>query len=194
MPSHSDERTDPRLAVERRRFLKSAAVVAPLVATLPNGAAQAAGSTAQCILDNIQDSQAGAIEPVVSSPPPASDGYSRMTATRVSFRRSLGGFPPQIETVNVYELTAYPGQLFDTNGGVFDPSSFTPAFAEVPGSRTAVSVLALYQPDDPTEPTTVAACIPGTNDPAPTCLYPVTQFAPNDNIGITTSCLVSVTA
>ena len=194
MPSNSDERTSQRRAVERRRFLKSAAVVAPLVATLPNGAAQAAGSTAQCILDNIEDSQGGAIEPVVASPPPPGDGYSRMTATRISFRRSLGGFPPQFENVNVYQLTAYPGQFFDATGAIFDPAAFTPAFQEVPNSRTPVSVLVLYQPDDPTDPTTVTSCIPGTNDPDTTCLYPVTQFSPDNNIGITTSCLVSVTA
>jgi hypothetical protein len=117
-----------------------------------------------------------------------------MTATRITYRRSLGGFPPQIETVNVYQLTAYPGQLLSASGDIFDPASFSPAFQQVPGSSTQVSVLALYQPDDPNDPTTVGQCIPGTNDPLPTCLYPASQFSPNGNIGMTTSCLVSVTA
>lgn len=65
---------------ERRLLLKAAAATAPLIATLPNGAAFANASAANCVAEDQERSRAAPGVEVLE--PPHSDDYLRMAAWR----------------------------------------------------------------------------------------------------------------
>lgn len=194
--SDGGERDAVQSAVARRRFLKLAATAAPLVATLPSGAARAMGSSSQCILDAIGASDNGNVAPVSSWLPPTSDTYIRQEGQQVSFsREDQTTFPPTIETRTAFHIAALDSgsvqRYWLADGSEFFP---TPAVGKpwTEDGRSNVGLLKVFQPDSWTDPTTVGQCDPGTNDTPPTCLYPVSRIVPGGNIGIQASCLCSV--
>jgi len=189
------ERDAVQSAAARRRFLKLAATAAPLVATLPSGAARAMGSSAQCVLDAIEASDDGVVPAVSTWLPPTSDTYVRLQGQQVSFSRDdQSTFPPSIETRTAFHIEALDGtdeRFWLADGSEFFPTpSGEPAWNE--DGRANVGLLKVFQPDSRTDPTTVGQCSPGPNDGPPTCLYPVSRIVPGGNIGIQASCLCSV--
>lgn len=195
MPAVESESLETlNLRAGRRRLLKMAAAAAPLVATIPCGAARASGSAAQCLIDAIDNSEAGLVDPVQSVPAPPGDTYVRVQGKRIIFARNDETvFPPVIDEVVAFQVPGYPsGTYFRADGTVFDPNE-NPSNPYTQQSSADVGLLKVFQPDSRTDPTTVGDCVPGGNDSASTCLYPVSQIDSN-NIGVQASCLLSVTA
>ncbi len=173
---------EPILQV-RRRLLQAAAAAAPLIATLPNGAAAATASTAQCIVASREASPSDVI------PAPALDTFVRQHGTMAVFH--LDGNTETKETV--YSMAATPpSTYYKSDGTVFDTTGW------IKDSETDVLLLRVFRPTsdtfDPVEnPTSMADC--GSTPIPPQCIFPVTKQDPGSNagnMGITASCLCSV--
>jgi hypothetical protein len=213
-PDAENLATAAELAMTRRRsLLKAAASVAPVLATLPNGAALANASAFQCAnalldqanLNNPDEEYAGEM-PVSPSPGVGTDDFYRVAGkTWVRFE-IIGG------NTTYYNFTAFDGQnvTVDINGNL---STRTP-----PTTATPVQLLVLYQPildtnglvvdlpaDSEGKPVATVespgCIIEGTRSgwttqpTAPNyCIYPIARLQPpsgNNNIGMTASCLAS---
>ncbi|WP_020506306.1 hypothetical protein [Lamprocystis purpurea] len=166
----------------RRRLLQAAAAAAPLIATLPNGAAAATASTAQCILA----SRAASPDDVI--PGPALDTFVRQHGTMTIFH--LDEDTETKETVYSIAAAPRPGTYYKSDGTAFDTTGWTK------DSESDVLLLRVFQPisdtfDSVGNPTSVADC--GSTSILPQCIFPVTQQDPGSgNMGITASCLCSV--
>jgi len=166
----------------RRRLLQAAAAAAPLIATLPNGAAAATASTAQCIVASRNASPNDVIQGTTG------DAFVRHHGTMTDFR--LDSAPATTETA--YSMAADSGTYYKSDGTVFDTAGWT----KVENSESNVLLLRVFQPISDTfdpvgNPTSMADC--GGHSIRPQCIFPVTKQDPGSgNMGITASCLCSV--
>jgi hypothetical protein len=167
----------------RRRLLQAAAATAtaPLIATLPNGAAAATASTAQCIVTSRGSSPPN----VISNATPPSDTFVRQHGTMAVFRLDA----PPATTETVYSIAPVSGTYYNSDGTEFDTDGYTK------DSEDDVLLLRVFKPisdtgDPVNNPTSMDNC---GSTPIPRCIFPVTQLNPSpDNMGIAASCLCSV--
>lgn len=162
----------------RRRLLQAAATAAPLIATLPNGAAAATASTAQCIKSSVDAHPSD-----VST---STDSFVRQSGKRFTYTRNSPS-----TTITVYSIDPNATTLYRPNGNVFNPEGWT----LVGGSEQNVYLLRVFKPIptaiDPASATSVTNCNNNTIPPA--CIYPVNRVNTlNGNQGLATSCLCSV--
>lgn len=178
-----DDATPDRESVAqgRRRLLKAAATTAPLIATLPNGAAWATASTNQCIID----SRNGASVDVVTS----GDGFVRQNGQEVKIGLKTSTDPQTYKTY--YTIDPDDTTYYDVNGNVYALTSDY----EVK-SKTDVQLLRFFDATSDTgdianNPTGAANC--GDTPIPPQCIYPVDKKATaGNNQALYTSCLCSV--
>ena len=166
-----DDATPDRESVAqgRRRLLKAAATTAPLIATLPNGAAWASASTAQCIAT----SKTANPSTVASQ----ADAFVRQAGFQYTITPG---------NITVYSIGATEGSpYYLANGTVRDLQ--TGETISSPG--TSVALLRYFKPN--TDSTDVADC---ATTPVPNCVYPRIQVAaPSaDNQPLYGTCLCSV--
>ncbi len=172
----------------RRRLLQAAAAAAPMIATLPNGAMAATASTAQCIVDSRDDSQATAAD-VVSDPRPTGDAFVRANGEAVNFNRRVGQVS---QNVTVYTIAPDSKKYYYSNGNPFVPTGWTET------SREPVLLMRVFVPTSDSgdvidDPTSVDDCL--TTSTHPLCIFPVSKREPSNdagNMGIAQSCLCSV--
>lgn len=159
---------------ERRLLLKAAATAAPIIATLPNGAALANASAADCVVKDKALSDAGGAPPVNSPPPPA-DGPSDAFVRYSAWQRICG--------VDVYYYVYAPSgaQWYKADGTVAIPTCGSPTPPDSRAGDKKVYVLTYWIPED------------DFNGVHPDGFYPVTNLD-DANMGITASCLCSVDA
>jgi hypothetical protein len=193
--SETNDQGSLRPAAGRRNFLKAAASAAPLVATLPSGAAWAT-STSQCILDAIKASPT--LTGAVDWPPPSADQFVRVKGETVTWEQTqYVPPPPTLKTQLTYHIPSLDNgtELYwMPDGKPFDPTDWKEK------GRTDVALLQVFTPQpwtaDPSKigPTTVGPCSPGESDTKGGCIYPVSQVntANPPNIGMQASCLCSV--
>lgn len=169
----------------RRRLLQAAAAAAPLIATLPNGAAAATASTAQCI---VASREAKPLNNVIPDTPPR-DTFVRQHGTMAVFH--FNAQPNTKETVYSMAFDPVPGTYYKSDGLVFDPTEWTKE------TENPVLLLRVFRPvsdngNPDTNPTSMADC--GTPPIPPRCIFPVTQQESSNigNMGIAASCLCSV--
>ncbi len=174
------------LLQDRRRLLQAAAAAAPLIATLPNGAAAATASTAQCI---VISRKAKPLNNVIPDATPPSDTFVRQHGTMAVFH--LNAQPNTKETVYSMAFDPVPGTYYKSDGVVFDPTEWTKE------TENPVLLLRVFRPvsdngNPDTNPTSMADC--GTTPIPPQCIFPVTQQESSNmgNMGIAASCLCSV--
>jgi len=210
-PGSPEQRMRDEPTPERRRLLKAAAAAAPLIATLPSGAARAMSSTSQCI---IQDRAKCQIDQTVDGAVALLDydGYARELGFAYVFSNGTND-------VTVYQVPALGSQYYFGSSGTLANGTeytigevFSPSGGDATGgydwSQTSgpqqVLLLRLYRAESDTgdaldNPTGVTTCSPGTTDTGSTCLFPVSQIGspdelnqnPGNNTGLTTSCLTS---
>jgi hypothetical protein len=170
----------------RRRLLRAAASAAPLVATLPSGAALATASTYQCILDD-KDASDGLTKNRGGDFVTSLDHWARVPAKRTVWTKTENS---TTTTVRAYRFSETGPWYKQGDGTEFDPAGYTPSKTE------DVYVLQLYQPNA-TDPTGLVAC--QTQGPASLpnggCIYPVAKRDTADlgNMGVRGSCLCSIT-
>jgi hypothetical protein len=88
-----DHRHDEVASTDRRRLLRAAVSAAPIIATLPSGAALAQASTSHCILDSItQSATATDAVAVPNCSTGAGDGWLRLCASRARFKQGASTF------------------------------------------------------------------------------------------------------
>ncbi len=203
----NDPSGDGTRSPDRRRLLKAAASIAPLAATLPNGAALAATSIHRCISHDkaLSDIPTGGSSHVPDESPTL-DGFVRQQAYRVVWSRNAG-----MDVVVTYTFTAGAPPLAATyylaTGATFDPAAFNPVYTHQ--STTQTYVLAVFEPVDISDPgggisrcndtntnlfpdsSPIEPPVPGA--PNQGCIYPVMtrQTGLGGNMGITNSCLAS---
>ena len=176
----------------RRRLLKAAVATAPLIATLPNGAAWATASTAQCI---IASRDASKDNPDIHFDARGSlDSFVRMVGRQTEFKEKNG---PRRKVV--YSFPPNYSPYYDVSGVVFEPEGWR----VLNKSEQTVYLLRVFVPRDDngtpsSDPTTVTDCTflsgPSHSIP-PQCIFPVGQrdFSSDfGNMGLTVSCLCSV--
>jgi hypothetical protein len=177
--------TNPETILQgRRRLLQAAAATAtaPLIATLPNGAAAATASTAQCILA----SRAADPDDVISASAP--DTFVRQHGTMADFHLDA---PPNTKQT-VYSIAPDSDTYYQSNGDVFITTGWTK------DNEKQVLLLRVFRPvsdngDTDTNPTSMVDC--GSTPIPPQCIFPVTKQDPGSdtgNMGIAASCLCSV--
>jgi hypothetical protein len=197
----SDQPVEPRseqgpALPSRRRLLRAAATVAPVIATLPNGAAWANASTAQCIVTSRDTSQSASTVGVPPSNVPAfdvttaPDNFVRAPGLETTFKR---GTAPNVERQVVYSFP--PDTTYYTPAGsVFNPRRWTVE------STREVLLLRVFQPTSDTgdvisNPTSVDNC-PTAGPIPPQCIFPVSKRDTTGdlagNTGLAYSCLCSV--
>lgn len=207
-----DSDDDDQVQEGRRRLLRSAAAAAPLIATLPSGAAFAFASASQCINQGRVESQSPGFPSWLTGP---SDGFARVAGFQYTFRQ--GAFRPP-RNVTVFSIGATPNSTYYfgesgavagntyTIGAVFDPTTFAGGNWNVTDAgATPVQLLKLYRAESDTgdpynNPTCANDCTPAATDPTSECVFPLSQIGPPDppgqnpgnNTGLATSCLMSV--
>lgn len=178
----------PTMSASRRRLLKAAARSAPLIATLPSGAALANASAFQCLTPLQEAATGGAPDGALPSP----DGYLRVLAELVIFKNAV----LNIETGRAYRIPFAGGtKLIDMNGNLFQiPRN------SIEGSSSAVYLLVLYRSRN-TDPVTVdqecdLRTVTGWTPTSPkNCVYPIAQVStvqPGGNLGMVASCWCSL--
>ncbi len=190
--------------------MKHAAQAAPLIATLPSGAALAQASVSQCLVTSKDESDAGV--PTNVNPNPTSgagweEGWVVRNATLTTYIR-LEPQPPV--RVKVYTITASDQSTtyweYVVSGTNADDESLPATeLAQAPtdppytllGSE-AVQVLQFYKPIG-NPPTGVLNCADtGTppTDPADRCVYPIVvrEIGPGGDTALAQTCLCSVIA
>jgi len=140
MASNPDKTAAPRrddVSRTRRHLLKAAAYTAPLIATLPSGAARAQASAANCVIELQDNAVDDAPAEVVAGD--VDDGYIRVDGTV-----QLCGLPGgRITDVYRFEI---PGRspsavATDSDGNWVDTGTLTPF-----GDEQPVRLLVLYYP------------------------------------------------
>jgi hypothetical protein len=173
----------------RRRLLKAAAAGAPLIATLPNGAAWATASTAQCIVS----SRTASPQNVASDPPPAGDTFVRQMGREVQVGPTGSSDPATF--VTVYTISPDNTTYYNADGSVYSSGGLPSGFQEK--TATSKQLLRVFDATSDTgdpagNPTGIANC--GATPTPPRCIFPVDQVGSSgDNQPIYTSCLCSVT-
>jgi hypothetical protein len=195
-----DPRGEGTQSPERRRLLRAAASVAPLVATLPSGAALASASISGCISQSVDQSHLtppqmpDALDLAIS---PSGDGWLRAAAILRRMRR--GGFRKDGYTFSGDPLT---GPFYDGLNGIQLDATWT-VDTTVAAKNVAVLVMRTPLPDG-TNPTTIDLTAPGCTRAPNTvypasfngCVYPVGRLdrsvsAINGNTALTNSCWAS---
>jgi hypothetical protein len=176
----------------RRRLLRAAASAAPLIATLPSGAAFATASTYQCISKD-KAASAGTV-PNFDDYKQSLDQWYRSKAYRVVWTHTSS---PDIPTYR-FSTDEVNGPFYlEEGGGLFDLTKY-PGYTK--GSAVEVYVLRLYVPDNASDPTDVyPACtnpngagVPnGTASPSDQCVFPFTNRQ-GDVMALTGSCWCSI--
>jgi hypothetical protein len=181
---HSKENPDQETVVQsRRRLLKAAAATAPLIATLPNGAAWATASTAQCIIT----SRTGAAN-VVSDPPPDGDTFVRQKGREVVVGKEDETDTSKWKTV--YTIKPDDTSYYDSDGKKYNlPGSWE---EKASTDKQLLRFFDATSPDDVVNnPTGVENC--GDTPIPPQCIFPVDQVGSGgNNQPLATSCLCSV--
>ena len=165
----------------RRRLLRAAAA-APLMATLPSGAAYANVSAFQCVVSSKSSSDAGS--PLLSRS--GRDQWVRQVATSRRFRTTMHGF------AEIKDGWLIGSTWYDAQGNIFVPNlgvgcSIVTDYCPV-GSPATVYVLVIYQPvPNGINPTSVNVI----------GIYPQYSIPSNrpsqvNNIGLFVSCMCSV--
>lgn len=190
----------------RRRLLKAAAASAPLIATLPNGAAFATASTAQCVIE-ARDASKTDQDSTFDAKAALGDGYVRVKGIQTEFTRVVesktrqAGVTQDVDVIKVvYSFPSAPSTYYNVDGTVFNPAEG----GWTKGASQEVYLLRVFVPTDGsgtpvgTDPQSVDNCsfVSGVaQDIPPQCIYPVGQrdfYRDDGNMGLTTSCLCSV--
>lgn len=180
---------------QRRRLLRAAATAAPLVATIPNGAAWANASTAQCILDG---------QPTAPIPPEVeirATGPLPAEATPDNFLRvqglyqewTNGSTPSFYYKIGDTWYAAPPDQTTPAIAIAGSPAD--PPLNLVLTSETNVLLLKYYKPDDEVTTVTDQCDLSSAGATAPNdCVWPITTSSVGDglNQGMAGSCMCSV--
>ena len=99
-PSKEQAGLPDSVSLSRRRLLRTAASAAPLIATLPSGAAMAQASAANCVIEDQEAARRGLPDAIVE---PGSDNYIRVPGSEKQYLKSTGGGPP-FRRITVYEF------------------------------------------------------------------------------------------
>lgn len=178
---HTPERPERRASLDRRRLLKAAAASAPFIATLPNGAAFANASAADCVVNDKKLSDDGLVQEV--DKPSVPDGGPDDTFVRFSaWQRNAGCGGDTYYYVYAGDAEGW----YDQDGNAV--STLPPGCGRnlPPGHPSSgdikVYVLTHWIPED------------DYNGVHPNAFYPVTKLDDSDpgNMGITATCLCSV--
>jgi len=141
-------RDQDNVSSERRRLLKCAAKAAPLIATLPSGAALATASTSQCLVDNL----AATLELPALSP----DTYLSTGGCKGTVFQNPDG---EVVSGEYYKIGSCPGagatvsgsEWYDTSGNPLGQGEFVVVASET------TQVIAIYNVDDTDPPTDLLA-------------------------------------
>lgn len=177
---HLDPDVEDTAAIQgRRRLLRAAAAIAPLVATLPNGASAANASTAQCIVTSRNPNTPPA--PVAATP----DGFVRQFGREVKVGLTVSNDPDSY--IIVYTINGEtPLKYYRSDGSVWStglPSDYQEKSVE------AKALLRYF--DAAADDTNVENCAPISA--VPNCIFPVAQpGTARNNQPLFTSCLNSV--
>lgn len=181
------DRSSP--SASRRRLLKAAARSAPLIATLPSGAALANASAFQC-LEKLQDLAGDGLP--AGAVPPSTDRYVRVQAKLEVYEDAALN-----RRWSVYRIP-FSGSdvLVDESGNLF----IVPDDADLTGT-TDVELLVLYRARD-NSPNPVTAdrncdlnAVTGWSPTSPeNCVFPIAKVntVQPGNLGMSTSCLCSI--
>lgn len=210
----SRETPDSRTpSIDRRRLLRAAVAAAPVMATLPNGAALANASARQCLIQDKSHSDSFdiGVDPYTFDLSDSIDGYVRFTNAEKTWRVRIG--PGQFVFPVTYPMGTYPLDHpvvdlrgdpieYKADGTIFVPNSGN---GDTVQSTRTVYLLGLYKPlpESSDFPTTVDTCdLNGATQPTPQgtinaglqCFWPVSerQTGNGGNMGISGSCLASV--
>lgn len=128
-------------SVDRRRMLKASALAAPVIATLPNSAALANASSAQCIKTDYDATH----ETPVAKFRKKTDRYVQVEAYKVTLKEN-GGKGPK-EKKNVIKVN---GIYYKKRHGVWDEFDVPGKknWTEVVGSKKEGYVHAIFEPRD----------------------------------------------
>jgi hypothetical protein len=168
-------------AQDRRRLLRAAATAAPLIATLPSGAALAVASTYQCV-DKDKVASTSAADFVAST---SLDQWVRVAARRQEWSKidnpSTTRWAISFDDVNWYR---------QNTGKYLNTANWTPI-----GSPEDVAVLRIYsqaalQIGDVSNSCAPLSPLPA-NAPYSGCVFPIAQRDVSDNMGSTGSCMAS---
>jgi hypothetical protein len=164
-----------------RRKVLLAAAAAPIVATIPNGAAWAS-SVFQCVQSSSDDSEGAAL--TLSEP----DEWVRTAALTAQFVTTQQGLPSPIPLWSLDNGTTWLDESGVAQAASTDTTNCNPATQYcVSGTPTTTYVLAVYQANPDPENAT-AVTFQG--------FYPIeapeAQSGDQGNIGLYTSCLCSV--
>lgn len=196
----------------RRALLKAAASAAPVIATLPSGAALANASALQCVI-NQQQGQGGAPAGVLERPLPIDDKFVRVPGSIRGYEIPDPGGSGSTLLVRVYRIPALPpgsgsdvyvfgdnsdlmsnpptpGTWFDTGSGswagIDNPAEFLVVYSADPvpiGDKSDVAIDADLWPSQ----CEIAEGIPTWPGGGPTspqhCFYPVAVQAPPNTVG-----------
>lgn len=175
-------------SVLRRRLLRAAASSAPLIATLPSGAALAQASAFQC-LEQLKEIAAGggpAGETRVAPEGPGGDKFLRVMARATPYRLSGG----QVVTHYVFTFRGTPFSIDQDGNPWVDQGGLV-------GAEYDAYLLVIYhaEPDGQT-PAATAACTttPSSAPPYANCVFPVAEVetAQPGNLGLRRSCWCSI--
>jgi hypothetical protein len=186
---HGADTEDP----VRRRLLRAAASAAPLIATLPSGAALAVASAYQCVpkdktaSDELADTPPSTTTDFQSSPPPPTDRWLRIAATR---QRWVKGAKPA-DFVYAISFPSDDTFWYLESGERFDTTGYRAV-----GRPETVAVLRIYSENalamgDLSDSCTVTVPT-GANPPNSGCVFPVARRGVGDNMGLTGSCWTSI--
>ncbi|MGB5834272.1 MAG: hypothetical protein WBG92_20120 [Thiohalocapsa sp.] len=188
---------------DRRRLLRAAATAAPLVATLPSGAAWAQASTAQCILDT---------QPGGSAYPGYESAVIEANIIRVLAIKQDWIVPPDSTLTTTYYLPDAAAYYEAATDPADDaglpvnpfPDDPLPAWVLVPGQDALeppyaglgfgeiVYVLRMYRPDpNASTAETVVNCDGSETGTPPLCVWPV-RSTNSGFQGMANSCMCSV--
>ncbi len=110
-----DTNTEAGVSRSRRRLVKNAVVAAPVILTLPSGAAAATASAFQCIARDHATADADPPPELVSTP----DGWVR-TQTHCTTTTDANGNPILQETGDPNDPLCYKLVRFDLEGNIVD--------------------------------------------------------------------------
>jgi len=206
-----DAKTDYKLlddvSLARRQLLRAAASVAPLIATLPSGAALAQASASNCVIEEQQAAESGLDQPEAITA--SKDKYVRVKGTRrkYTFARTSIHFDnindsETAEAKEVYEFVV-PGTRrnvsVDEQGNWVDLSGATPS-----GGPVDQFFLVIYKPIGFEGKVTELCDLEnqvhfwpeGAPQPSPPdyCIAPLAKVSTNqpDNIALDGSCVASL--
>ena len=161
-------------SLDRRRLLKASAFAAPIIATLPSGAAMANASASACIIKDFNNTHGSGLAGYRSSAE-GPDQYLRVPAKLYSARKTGS-------SQTVYEVN---GELYDAAGNPFDPTGWG---LRERGTGYALRVFVPY--NDATNE--IDSMTPSDVENANPGYWPPNMLDQDTHMALTGSCLCSV--